>query len=569
MSEAILIFSLGPVQGFISEARRVGDLDAGSEVLKRLSSATGQAIRVNGGTLIYPAHLEDDVPNKLVARVPREQIEDIIIATRKAVKSEWQIYMDKARNSLARHGPPLDQRWNAIWERQTDTFWETYWAAAHLDHDYKSAYGKASRAFDATKRTRVFPQVEEQGLKDSLGGRRSALRTADLRADEYWAQVAASPRVTQAQLRPQGRERLDALGAVKRWGELAEKSPSVSHIAAADFLAAAKDHSSALGMYRRTIEDLLGDHCYPVSNDPDWPYDGDLFFPETLTENRLADSYALSDAHGGYLEAARDALRALHRKVNHPLSSYCAVIVFDGDRIGEMVSKCETEEEHRAFSQRLLDFARQAREFILECSAHPVYVGGDDVLALAPLSKALPLVQTLVERFEKIVEGTASAGIAIAHHLHPLDATLSAARAAEQQAKNVEDKASVCMRVLRRSGEQFDVRSRWDDLNDFEPLVNFFRDGALSSRLPYAVAEWAYAFEQPGDAFEAELRRLLGRHHDPKRWTESEAEWAERLRDWAQDLPQPMGERYESSGQTEELARWLVLARFLAQGGIE
>jgi len=572
MNDAILILSLGPVQGFIADARRVGDLDAGSEVLKQLSRAAGQAIQ-EGGTLIYPAHLKDDVPNKLVARVPGERVEAIAEAAQEAIEREWQTYVSTARNFLATHGPAPDACWNAIWKRQTTTFWETYWAAASLDGDYKAAYKKASRAFDATKRTRVFPQVKEQGLKDSLSGQRSALRTADLRADAYWARVAASPKVKQAQLRPEGRERLDALGAIKRWGELTDQSPSVSHVAATDFLMAAKKQSSALDMYRRTIKDLLGDHRYRVSDDPVWPYDGDLFFEETLTENRLADSYGLTHPQPGLLEAARETLKKTLYPVAGRPSPYYAVIVFDGDGIGEMVSRCETEEEHREFSHTLLNFARQAKGLIQEHDAHPVYVGGDDVLALAPLSKALPLAQTLAERFEEIVKGTASAGIALAHHLHPLDATLSAARAAERRAKNVAGKASVCVRTLRRSGEQFDVRSKWKLLDDFAPLVEFLHTGVLSSKLPYAVAESAYAFSEPGAAFESELKRLLQRHHDPKKWSEDEAEWAARLRTWAEGLPeppeQPAAYSPQKTSQAEELARWLALARFLAQGGAE
>jgi CRISPR-associated protein Cmr2 len=574
MSEVILIFSLGPVQGFIAEARRVGDLDAGSEVLKRLSRAAGQAIQAQGGTLIYPAHLKDDVPNKLVARVPDERVEAIAEAAQEAIQEEWRKCADVARRALAKYSPPPDEQWNAIWKRQTTAFWETYWAAAPLEDDYKSAYDQASRAFNATKRTRVFPQAKEQGLKDSLSGRRSALRTDDLRADKYWAQVASSPEVTQAQLQPVGRERLDALGAIKRWGKLADKSSSVSHIAAMEFLAAAKEHTLPLNEYRRAVEKLLGIHRYAVSEDIAWPYDGDLFFAETLTENRLADSYGLSDPHEGYLEAARQALLAFHKKVETPLSPYYAVIVFDGDGIGEMVSVCETAREHREFSQTLLDFAKQARGIVVDHLGHPVYVGGDDVLALAPLSKALPMAQTLAERFKEIVEGTASAGIALAHHLYPLDATLSAARAAERRAKNVTDKASVCVRVLRRSGEQIDIRSKWKLLDSFAPLVDFFRNGALSSKLPYAVAESAYAFKKPDDAFEAELKRLLKRHRNPKKWSESEAaEWAARLRTWAEGLPEPAKQQAayspQKTSQAEELARWLALARFLAQGGVE
>jgi len=589
MAQAILIFSLGPVQGFIAEARRVGDLDAGSEVLKRLSKAAGQSIQSNGGTLIYPAHLGDHVPNKLVARVPRDQVRDLTRAAKEVIDAEWKKCVDQALQFLTDNGPCLDEHWDAIWERQTSTFWETYWAAATLEGDYATAYRAASRAFDATKRTRVFPQVEEQDVKDSLGGRRSALRTAKLRAAEYWAQVAASPQVTQAALRPEGRERLDALGAIKRWGGLTRESPSVSHIAAADFLVDAKKHLSTLAVYRCTAEALLGDHRYTVSNDAAWPYDGDLFFKETLTEGRLADSYGLNQPQPGLLETAHKTLvKILHPAVGFAPSPYYAIIVFDGDGIGKMVSACRTEEEHRALSRTLFDFARQAQELVEKYHGHAVYVGGDDVLALAPLRQALLLAQALARCFRDTVKGgTASAGIAIAHHLHPLDATLSAARGAERRAKNVEGKASVCVRVLRRSGEQVDARSPWTAMSDcFETLVAFFRDGALSSRLAYAVVEAAYALPDPDEAFEAELKRLLGRHHDPKKWCESETQWAERLRTWAARLPgqgeekkeeedkgrnvrNPLGSDRRLPSRTEEMGYWLALARFMAQGGVE
>jgi CRISPR-associated protein Cmr2 len=579
MAEAILIFSLGPVQGFIAEARRVGDLDAGSAVLKRLSRAAGQAIQSNGGTLIYPARLgdeNDDVPNKLVARVPGDRVKTLVQAAEKAIEGEWRKCADTACRFLTTHGPSPDECWNEIWKRQTGTFWETYWAAAPLEEDYHAAYDTAGRAFNATKRTRAFLQVEEKGVKDSLGGRRSALLTADLRAAAYWAQVASSPSVTQATLRPEGRECLDALGAIKRWGGLTEGSPSVSHIAATDFLMDAKKHSKTLDTYRCTVEALLGNHRYAVSTDPDWPYDGDLFFEEILAEGRLADSYGLNQPQPGLLETAQKTLmRMLYPAVGFKPSPYYAIIVFDGDGIGEMVSKCESEEEHRALSEALLDFASQARKLVEEHHGHAVYVGGDDVLALAPLAQALPLVQALAKRFPETVEsGTASAGVVIAHHLHPLDATLSAARQAERRAKSVTDKATVCVRVLRRSGEQVDARSRWATLGDFGSLVTFIRDEALSSKLPYAVANAAYALPDPDDAFEAELRRLLKRHHNPKKWSESETEWAGRLRAWAEDLPKPPAARKgehssESISQTEELAHWLALARFMAQGGVE
>jgi hypothetical protein len=82
----------------------------------------------------------------------------------------------------------------------------------------------------------------------------------------------------------------------------------------------------------------------------------------------------------------------------------------------------------------------------------------------------------------------------------------------------------------------------------------------LSSKFAYDVLQAAYALPKADEKAQAELRRLLTRHRnnrhpqapDPK-------EWPERLITWATHLPD----------QIEELGRWLVFARFVAQGGRE
>ncbi|MBN1813838.1 MAG: type III-B CRISPR-associated protein Cas10/Cmr2 [Anaerolineae bacterium] len=586
---AILVVSLGPVQSFIAEARRISDLQAGSDIVVRLARAAGDAIVQQGGSLIYPAELTGDLPNKLVARVAAEQVDSVARAVRDAIDDEWASYVENARRFLESNGPTIDDRWRRIWDRQVGGLWQTYWAAVPEDGSYQAAYDTASRALDAVKRTRAFRQAVESGEKDTVSGRRSALRVESMTAHEYWASVAQSGGVTSAALRAEGRERLDALGAIKRWGGLAAGAPSVSQVATADFVQKARKEKAALAVYRRAVELLLGDLVYRVSSDPDWPYDGDLFFRDTLTRERLAGSYGLEESHEPHLEAARLALSILHNRVGHGPRSYYAIIALDGDSMGEMVSKCKTEAEHRDLSRKLSDFAAQVPRVVEESMGHLVYAGGDDVLALAPLSTAVTLVRQLARDFSTTVNGaTASAGIAIAHHLHPLDAVLAAARAAGRRAKEAyEEKAALCVRVLRRSGQRSDVGSSWDAMGDtFEQLVDLFQRGTLASRFPYTVLESAYALSQANTAFRAELGRLVRRHSDSQLGPEDQTMWTSRLGDWSARLPgkvalegngqathmppgAPIGGDEPQRSQTEELGDWLILARFVAQGGGE
>jgi CRISPR-associated protein Cmr2 len=66
MTSAVLVFSLGPVQSFIAEARRAADLFVGSTILSELAKAAAQTIGTT--KLVYPAPVTGvNVPNVLVA----------------------------------------------------------------------------------------------------------------------------------------------------------------------------------------------------------------------------------------------------------------------------------------------------------------------------------------------------------------------------------------------------------------------------------------------------------------------------------------------------------------------
>ncbi len=629
MPEAVLVFTFGPVQGYIAEARRASDLYAGSQTLVALARAAAQELAARG-TLVYPAGIDAagagrDVPNKLVAIVPWEAAGAIGREAERALWARWRELAEQARRRFEREvGVPVDDTWLAIWQRQTSerdgtqseeappgaagSPWEVYWAAARYEPPaYAAAYAEASRGLDAAKRTRAFAPAEEAGEKDSLSGRRAALHTTDSRAREYWEQVSA--RVSPSLLRPEGRERLDALGVCKRFSPLLGRQrapiPSTSTVAAADFLARAKERAGGeLQTYRAALEACLGPHLYRArAHDSDWPYDGDLLFAETLRPPRLQDSYGVAESNldAGRLRAATDALGALHKAAGGAPSPYYAVVVLDGDGMGQRVTSClaapDPRAAHEELSRKLAEFSGWVRQALerehrvrvpgetAERALHAtlVYNGGDDVLLLAPLAEAVPLAHALAVEFAAKTRtaetmGTASAGVAVVHHLYPLDAALAAAREAERQAKALAGKAAVAVTVLRRSGETRELASPWqalDAVGGFDALVALFRDEGqgppLAGRFPYEVAVAARVLSSPDDRFAAELRRLLARHRND-RYKEAleQAAWPERLSQWAKALA-AVGAGPDGAGgpATEQVAVWLVFARFVAQGGGE
>jgi CRISPR-associated protein Cmr2 len=259
---------------------------------------------------------------------------------------------------------------------------------------------------------------------------------------------------------------------------------------------------------------------------------------------------------------------------------------------------------HASLSAALSTFAWRCVRWVVEERhfGRVVYAGGDDVLALLPLIEAIPAARELYALFTGhaevqggdlrikndsngflkweneilLVPGpniTLSAGLAVVHHLYPLDAALAAAREAERVAKAVPGKAAIAVRVLKRSGETVTVRSRWESMGDlFDELVGHFAGERLSSRFAYDLNERAPVVTAlPADARKAAIKQLVRRHKsdqlaDPDGLVERLWEWAQALN--AQTPPENV-DGVDIPQGLAELAHWTVFARFVAQGGGE
>jgi len=569
MSDAILVFTFSPVQSYIAEARRAADLFTGSRILVLLARASAEAIINAGGTMIYPASLTGDVPNKLLASVPWEQAESVAELAKNALIAKWKEIAREALNQLRGKTPTPDEEWHKIWNRQVDHQWEIHWAAAALENQtYPQAFDAANRALESAKRLRAFEPSEEDGVKDTLSGRRSALRNNKPSAKDYWTQIARQ--VVSARLRPEGRERLDAIGAIKRFCALANTPfPSTSTVASADFLERIRNNprvNPVLHTYVQKLDDL---GCFRVRQDPVWPFDGDLLYQETLTFDTLKDDYRLTNVTDAQLLSCQSACRDVYQAAggDQP-TKYYALIVFDGDNMGKRVSACPTVDDSRNFSQTLDLFSSRVQQMSAPGNpdqASVIYNGGDDVMAMVPLSRAIPFALKLADAFYQCTGNSGSAGIVVAHHTYPLSAVLRTAHDAEFLAKEVPDKNAVCVQVLKRSGEALTVCGHWADLMPvFENIVNYLKTKALSSKFAYemeAEARTVTAIPDP-QAWDAMLRRLINRHRTNQ--LANPASVAQELTQWAQNL-----ENTQPAAGLHQLGQWLLLARFIAMGGGE
>ncbi len=612
--EALFIFTFGPVQSFITTARRTQDLWAGSRLLSHLGEVAICTAEDLGVELLYPArtpfgNLPESLPNKLVADVSDQSMPPAIV---QAVHDEWLGMAQAVQGYFSRLAPA--DGWQDAWERQVHQWLETYWVlwSGDLD-DYGPAYSQAKRALSARKLTREFAPIQEPANKCTLCGHREALRGKEgrwLRGRVFWRAIGDRPQVTGAQVRPEGRERLCAVCTVKRFLQDAtdvlgqERFPSTSSIAAAPFKADLLDNwanselAGAIQAHLELLSQFRGARFprpEPIpylelrARPPGAParellhYDGDFFYPETFEEDQLAEALgrALSDQEKAMARSATGTLRTLLKRAQKldisPPARYLAALALDGDHMGKLLDTAQEREEHKEISRALANFAQASVPDIIErgdLAARVVYAGGDDVLALLPASEAVQAADAVQRTFTEVMDDAgyperhASAGVAIFYHKYPLDSGLQAAYTAQATAKDDPryGRNAIVVKTLRRSGEPREAGLNWTYPGIDQALEPIFQLQAemaaerLSSRLAYALAQEAESLMTVPDAWEAELGRLLKRHQRDGLTSDQ--------KQFIDGLTHPLAELAKASaGGLLELTEWVLLARFLAQGG--
>lgn len=452
-NQYMLMFSLGPVQPFIEQARKTRDLWLGSYLLAKLMEAAMKDIDTLGGQFVFPTYQKVDdesanLPNKYIAIFSDATLaQQAAQQSKKQIEGRWKSIRDEVWNKIVQgYG---DNETEDIWKQQSnpDICFEFQWVIVEGDPShYKEWLMRTELALDARKRLRNFQQQEEPGEKSTISGERQALhRILEDRDSErrqvrsFWIALTTSvSNVKDGVKRPlsakeislDGSERLDAIDTIKRFASMSQfipKSPfpSTSSIATASFV------EGLLNIDQNKLQPWLDAtkslREIPIGATKAIPYllakagrdneilrrDGDCYFRETFISRRLEKDYGISNAD----EAARIAIvgrrgleqlfEATDEKGMRRPTPYYAIIKMDGDRMGELLNTANNQDEHVEISQALSTFTRNDVSHILHdrYPARLVYAGGDDVLALAPLARNLPqeskdqtkMIKTVIE----------------------------------------------------------------------------------------------------------------------------------------------------------------------------
>lgn len=559
--------SLGPAQEFIATARRTRDLWFSSWLLSELSKAAARAVGKN--KLIFPFvnHDEDlkpgsefNVVNKILAIV-----DDNPQKIGSSVKAAVRIRLNEIKSEAFRALP--DGSCDLVRaDAQIEALPDLYWAAVPFNGDYSQARHQVEALLAARKNTRDFGSTDKwrgNVPKSALDGLRESV-------------IRKRPRQL-ISLGLKEKEELCGVGLLKRIGspvnlKEGEAFASVPHIAAWPLIQSFDEkHRNALNDYVVFLK--AKGICKTALYCPRWPrsdffpYDGHILFEEQLKE------YFDEITQQPELDQAREKLRCLRNKIGPAPSSYYAILHGDGDRMGEAIDARKNVVEHQRLSQALSLFAGEAREIVKKYKGSMIYSGGDDVLALVPLSTVVQCARQLSDTFKnklsefknaKEQSPTFSIGISISHQMDPLEDALKLARAAEKEAKQFdrEVKNSLCIKVSKRSGAVTTVKGRWDSRIDERLLsfAGFHEHDELPDGVAYELRRLAddlrhFEPKIKVDAYKKEVTRILCRKRSRRGADEVNAEIQKEL---SEKLPM---DSEKICGAVRSLADELIVAR--------
>ena len=205
--------------------------------------------------------------------------------------------------------------------------------------------------------------------------------------------------------------------------------------------------------------------------------DGNCFFKAALENSNLWNGRASSSMD---TEETRKKLIEKLEDLAAPSSPFYALLLMDGDRLGALLQKHQT--DTNLISKSLNMFSQQVQLLVEEGNGITVFAGGDDVLALTPLENALTTAIRLrtayLEAFaaNNISLATISGAIVYAHFATPLTEVYhEGQRLLSEVAKVKTGRDSLAITVWKSVGKVLSWSAPWEIIVDnFLPYIQHF-----------------------------------------------------------------------------------------------
>ena len=506
-------FTLGPVQGFVSQARRTRDFWAGSFILSWLAAVAIQAVKHQGGKVEFPQPddnymawlvgddtaknkdkipIQGSIPNRfkgMVASVDPATFNPVAVTD--SVQEAWKALAEVIWKADLQAFSGNVQR--NIWDRQISNFWDMSWVITAAEND--------SSALDKRKNWRTYTPPEEPGVKcammdgwQELSGEKRPDRKAmnvfwdkvrimgkngmssDLRRNEALCAIAFVKRRFSRHF-----DKLDHLikpkypmqqgWQLKGW-KVSSAVPSVTYMAAVHWLENALENADELTLntFFTEAQKLAGEYgewdtqikCLTQAwGQHKWKaLDGNIFFESALENPNIFED----QTQAGKVLKALNAVRTSTSPTLPKPTPFYAILLMDGDSLGMHMS---TPEKQPAITKGLADFTNGVPDIVYQHNGFLMYAGGDDVLAILPLEDAIPCAAALRTHYMSCfdynaIPTTLSGAIEFVHIKTPLTKVLhDAHHLLDEVAKDGRGRDALAIRVWKPGGLQLEWAQPW------------------------------------------------------------------------------------------------------------
>jgi len=495
----LFLFTIGPVQSFIAQARKTQDLYAGSKILSELIK---EAIDTIGRDDIlfpyaYPQNTEqwdntESLPNRLIAMVETDNIRVLGNLVEENVRKKWLEIARRPINDLLhqqiKNGEAVKFDIAGI-NQQLEEHLEIFWLFEPLT-DYGTSYKNIEQNLGAIKNVRSFKQftyngIGERGRKCSLDGERNAYFFGAGTNPNYlkkWNPYAIE--VKDGYFRVPKNEGLSAVSFAKRFYQK-EKFPSTAKVA-------------LLHLWEeQEIKQVIEKNRNDFGNE----FDEELLFEENINETYFK-KHQISIERLAVASTYQKEMIRLAKNKDLKATKYYALLSFDGDNMGEWLSKAKNEQQHKDLSKLLMDFAQKAK-IIVDKNGKTVYAGGDDFLGFVNLQYLFETIQKLKIIFDKEVnkrvaiengtqDFTYSIAIIIAHYKTPLQKIVKLNQALLKETKETfskNGKNGCGISFLKKSGFIGKVITKNDTIPVLQSIFDAIQQEVFNSRMVYPFAK--------------------------------------------------------------------------------
>lgn len=275
----------------------------------------------------------------------------------------------------------------------------------------------------------------------------------------------------------------------------AERRAEQLRNAVQNFLDCAEKESRALSAEASQL--VRGAYCGPLENSGDMSLQnisGEFLFESALLQAWSRNPFSGQNSGEKGRKAAwrlTDNLKLIYELAGGRPSPFYAVLLMDGDHLGSLFHG-KNPDEAQKLSEQLADFCKGVPDIIEACAGYTIYTGGDDVLALLPVSTVVKAACELETLYRKSLDlepaATISAGIVFARFNVPLmDVIAEAHHTLDDIAKEEAGRAACAVTVLKGGSDNVRWRGKWKQVDDILGARQALDDEQLSRSFTHRI----------------------------------------------------------------------------------